>query len=76
MFPDSETESGSGRAIVLRALATMADSTISNIARTRAVITKLWQTRDLDLLKGASLHDDCNDWEWHVVPISNAMSLA
>lgn len=76
VFPDSETESGSGRAIVLRSLATMADSTISNIARTRAVITKLWQTRDLDLLKGASLHDHCNDWEWHVVPISNAMSLA
>jgi hypothetical protein len=76
VFPGCETESGSGRAIVLRALATMADSTISNIARTRAVITKLWQTRDLDLLKGAALHNNCNDWEWHVVPISNAMSLA
>ncbi|OQD81543.1 hypothetical protein PENANT_c026G08116 [Penicillium antarcticum] len=76
VFPDSETESGSGRAIVLRALATMADSTISNIARTRAVITKLWQTRDLDMLKGAALHNECNDWEWYVVPISNAMSLA
>ncbi|KAJ5342565.1 Copper amine oxidase N2-terminal [Penicillium brevicompactum] len=74
--PDSETDSGSGRAIVLRSLATMADSTISNIARTRAVITKLWQTRDSDLIKGATPQNDCNDWEWHVVPISNAMSLA
>ena len=76
LFPDSATESGSGRAIVLRSLATMADSTISNIARTRAVITKLWQTRDTDLIKGTALQNHCNDWEWHVVPISNAMSLA
>ncbi|CAG8277406.1 unnamed protein product [Penicillium salamii] len=74
--PDSETDSGSGRAIVLRSLATMADTTISNIARTRAVITKLWQTRDSDMIKGAAPQNHCNDWEWHVVPISNAMSLA
>lgn len=74
--PGSETDSGSGRAIVLRSLATMADSTISNIARTRAVITKLWQTRDSDMIKGAAPQNHCNDWEWHVVPISNAMSLA
>ncbi|KAJ5780103.1 hypothetical protein N7457_005263 [Penicillium paradoxum] len=76
LFPESQSESGSGRAIVLRSLAMMADSTISNIARTRAVITKLWQRRDLDLHKVALLQTDCNDWEWHVVPISNAMSLA
>ena len=76
LFPESEMESKSGRAIVLRSLATMADSTISNIARTRAVITKLWQTRDSDLIKGSVLQNQCNDWEWHVVPISNAMSLA
>jgi hypothetical protein len=76
VFPDSETDSDSGRAIVLRSLATMADSTISNIARTRAVITKLWQTRDSDLIKGSLPQSHCNDWEWHVVPISNAMSLA
>jgi hypothetical protein len=76
LFPDSETDAGSGRAIVLRSLATMADSTISNIARTRAVITKLWQTRDSDLIKGFTPQNHCNDWEWHVVPISNAMSLA
>ncbi|KAJ5554737.1 hypothetical protein N7535_007183 [Penicillium sp. DV-2018c] len=76
LFPESETESASGRALVLRALATMADSTVSNIARTRAVITKLWQTRDADLLKGSTSQKDCNDWELHVVPISNAMSLA
>lgn len=76
VFPDSETDSASGRAIVLRSLATMADSTISNIARTRAVITKLWQTRDSDLIKGSAPQNYCNDWEWHVVPISNAMSLA
>ncbi|CRL29196.1 Fungal transcriptional regulatory protein, N-terminal [Penicillium camemberti] len=76
LCPESEMESGSGRAIVLRSLATLADSTISNIARTRAVITKLWQTRDSDLIKGTTLQNEYNDWEWHVVPISNAMSLA
>lgn len=76
LFRESEMEPGSGRAIVLRSLATMADSTISNIARTRAVITKLWQTRDSDLIKGTAPQNQCNDWEWHVVPISNAMSLA
>ncbi|KAJ5973123.1 uncharacterized protein N7479_003041 [Penicillium vulpinum] len=76
LFPEPGIKSGSGRAIVLRSLATMADSTISNIARTRAVITKLWQTRDSDLIKGAAMQNQCNDWEWYVVPISNAMSLA
>ncbi|RAL13265.1 Zn(II)2Cys6 transcription factor [Aspergillus homomorphus CBS 101889] len=70
-----------GRPLVLRALAAMAESSVSNVARTRAVIVKVWQARDSDMLKGSpvDVSDDiqgCNDWEWYVAPISNAMSLA
>ncbi|PYH85126.1 C6 zinc finger domain protein [Aspergillus uvarum CBS 121591] len=70
-----------GRPLVLRALAAMAESSVSNVARTRAVIVKVWQARDSDMVKGSPVDasDDiqgCNDWEWYVAPISNAMSLA
>jgi hypothetical protein len=70
-----------GRPLVLRALAAMAESSVSNVARTRAVIVKVWQARDSDILKGASTDaldhtTSCNDWEWYVAPISTAMSLA
>ncbi|KAJ5081894.1 hypothetical protein NUU61_010158 [Penicillium alfredii] len=71
----SGPEIASGRPIVLRALAALGESTISNIARTRAVIVQVWQSRDLDLVKGLPSMD-CNDWEWYVAPISTAMSLA
>jgi hypothetical protein len=64
----------SGRSIVLKALAAMADSTISNIARTRAVIIQAWQARDQDLLKAPQM--EMNDWETYVAPISTSMSLA
>ncbi|KAE8356964.1 fungal-specific transcription factor domain-containing protein [Aspergillus coremiiformis] len=63
-----------GRPLVLRALAAMAESSVSNVARTRAVIVKVWQARDSDMLKGTT---SCtHDWEWYVAPISSAMSLA
>ncbi|OOF98877.1 hypothetical protein ASPCADRAFT_204589 [Aspergillus carbonarius ITEM 5010] len=70
-----------GRPLVLRALAAMAESSVSNVARTRAVIVKVWQARDSDMLKGSPVgaSDEmakCNDWEWYVAPISTAMSLA
>lgn len=68
-------EAMSGRATVLRALGVMSESTIANIARTRAVIVQVWQARDQDLVKGPAL-GQCNDWEWYVVPVSDAMSLA
>ncbi|KAJ5363494.1 uncharacterized protein N7496_009207 [Penicillium cataractarum] len=64
----------SGRSVVLQALASMADSTISNIARTRAVIIQAWQARDQDLLKPPQM--ELNDWEKYVAPISTSMSLA
>ncbi|KAJ5175805.1 uncharacterized protein N7482_001682 [Penicillium canariense] len=64
----------SGRSVVLRALAAMAESTISNITRTRAVIAQVWQARDQDLLKAPQMEG--NDWEYYVAPISTSMSLA
>ncbi|KAJ5113172.1 hypothetical protein N7456_001706 [Penicillium angulare] len=64
-----------GRSMILRALASMAGSTISNVARTRAVIVQVWQARDQDLLKTPQMNG-LNDWEWYVVPVSDAMSLA
>lgn len=75
LWSDTDGEATSGRATVLRALAAMSKSTIANIARTRAVIVQVWQARDQDLVKGPAL-GECNDWEWYVVPVSDAMSLA
>lgn len=78
--PDSTQATVHGRPLVLRALAVMAESTVSNVARTRAVIVKVWQARDSDLLKGTAETSadaaSCNDWERYVAPISTAMSLA
>ncbi|KAJ9316082.1 transcriptional regulator family: Fungal Specific TF [Paecilomyces variotii] len=71
----------SGRALVLRALEAMAGSAVTNVTRTRAVISKVWQMRDMNTA-GTGLHDlgedtlDLNDWERYVAPVSNAMSLA
>ena len=70
-----------GRPLVLRALSVMAESTVSNVSRTRAVIVKVWQARDVDMLKATASTDTgcppgCNDWEWYIAPISTAMSLA
>ncbi|KAL1878490.1 hypothetical protein Plec18167_004564 [Paecilomyces lecythidis] len=67
----------SGRALVLRALETMARSAVTNVTRTRAVISKVWQMRDMNTtsdLEGDQ--PDLNDWERYVAPVSNAMSLA
>lgn len=74
IWMDDDGAPVSGRSTVLRALAAMTESTIANIARTRAVVVQLWQTRDQDLLKAPQIEG--NDWEWYVVPISDAMSLA
>ncbi|ODM17282.1 hypothetical protein SI65_06957 [Aspergillus cristatus] len=70
-----------GRPLVLRALAAMAESSVSNVARTKAVIAKVWQARDDDMIKSSPTDTSrdpwkCNDWEWYVAPISTAMSLA
>ncbi|PLN81751.1 C6 zinc finger domain protein [Aspergillus taichungensis] len=82
LWPEySQHAAAYGRPLVLRALATMAESTVSNVTRTRAVIAKVWQARDGDMAKGplldaSGMSANCNDWEWYVAPISTAMSLA
>lgn len=75
LWSDPHYGPASGRATVLRALAAMSESTIANIARTRAVIAQVWQARDQDLTKGP-VQGEFNDWEKYVVPVSDAMSLA
>lgn len=77
LWSDSDSEAAiCGRPLVLRALAAMTESTVSNVARTRAVIVKVWQARDLDMLKGSMMDPSCSDWERYVAPVSTAMSLA
>lgn len=69
-----------GRPLILRALAAMAQSSVSNVARTKAVIAKVWQARDHSMIECTSTDvsalSDWNDWEQYVAPISTAMSLA
>ncbi|KAF7596849.1 hypothetical protein BBP40_012449 [Aspergillus hancockii] len=78
MWPDSTTgDLLCGRALILKALATMANSTVTSVARARCIIEKVWQSRDSDLVAGSSRRQSSkyNDWEWHVVPLSDALSL-
>lgn len=80
----SDVDGGSAvyaRPVVLRALDVMAKSSVSNVARTKAVIAKVWQARDNIMLHCTSTdmshdHSSRNDWERYVAPISTAMSLA
>ncbi|KAE8363920.1 fungal-specific transcription factor domain-containing protein [Aspergillus caelatus] len=65
-----------GRALVLRALATMAQSTVTSVARVRSIIETVWQSRDYDLATGSSRRQSSqhNDWEWIIsdwIGISN-----
>lgn len=81
LWPDKTTGTSTyGRALVLRTLEVMAKSSVSSVSRTRAVINKVWQARDFDLLKPSDKGSSCalgyNDWEWYVVPVSDALSLA
>lgn len=69
-----------GRNLVLETLDLMTRSSVSSVSRTRSVIEKVWQARDFDLLKQSGKGSSCalgyNDWEWYVVPVSDALSLA
>ncbi|KAH8432957.1 Zn(II)2Cys6 transcription factor [Aspergillus melleus] len=69
-----------GRTLVLQTLDVMTKSSVSSVSRTRRVIEKVWQARDFDLLKASDKGSSCalgyNDWEWYVVPVSDALSLA
>ncbi|KAL4882549.1 hypothetical protein BJY04DRAFT_206823 [Aspergillus karnatakaensis] len=50
LWKDDDGQEMCGRPLVLRALAAMSESNILSVARTRAVIVKVWQVRD-DILK-------------------------
>ncbi|KAE8315938.1 fungal-specific transcription factor domain-containing protein [Aspergillus transmontanensis] len=62
-----------GRALVLRALATMAQSTVTSVARVRSIIETVWQSRDCDLAAGSSRRQSSqhNDWECNLHGVSN-----
>lgn len=76
LWKDADGNTVCGRPLVLRALAAMSESNILSVARTRAVIVKVWQVRDNVLKPPLGDMPDCNDWERYVVPFSEAMSLA
>ncbi|KAF2146158.1 uncharacterized protein K452DRAFT_324188 [Aplosporella prunicola CBS 121167] len=71
-----------GRRLVLQALDHMAQASIANVSRTRAVVSKVWETREAQEATSSppSLDVDglqnCNDWERFVAPLSGNMSLA
>lgn len=68
-----------GRPIILRALHAMETSTVSNVARTKGIISQVWQTRDAQESFSSASSDDGqytrNDWERYVAPVSENISL-
>jgi len=63
------------RPFVLYALYQLADS-MANVTRTRAVIEKVWQARDLQRISENGRDLEKNDWEYFVAPLCGNMSLA
>ena len=72
-----------GRALVLRVLEHMSTTSIANVTRTRDVICKIWNARDLAMVGDETpistspskpLLDD--DWDRFVAPVSSNISLA
>ncbi|KZF20414.1 hypothetical protein L228DRAFT_270486 [Xylona heveae TC161] len=85
LWTDSTTgRSVYGRPLVLRAIDVMASSTMANIHKTRSVVSKVWQARDLDQIEPSSTSSGSrspgrqrrNDWETFVAPFCDSMSLA
>jgi hypothetical protein len=81
LFHDKETgEVVSGRRLVLETLEEIGRCSLSNISRTKAVIQKVWRTRDMSLDEDASPHRrgpcETNDWSFFVGPYSSNISLA
>ncbi|KAH8903399.1 hypothetical protein BR93DRAFT_931406 [Coniochaeta sp. PMI_546] len=81
LFQDRETgEVVSGRRLVLETLEEIGRCSLANISRTRAVIQKVWRTRDMSLDEDAALHKrrggETNDWSFFVGPYSSNISLA
>ncbi|KAI1629993.1 C6 zinc finger domain protein [Exophiala viscosa] len=63
------------RPFVLYALNQLANSMV-NITRTRSVIEKVWQARDLTRSVNSEPDLDKNDWEQLIAPLCGNMSLA
>lgn len=81
LFHDKETgEVVSGRRLVLETLEEVGRCSLSNISRTRAIVQKVWRTRDMSLDEDASPHKRhgsvTNDWDFFVGPYSSNISLA
>ena len=68
----------SGRRLVLEMLKSMAQSSLSNISRTKGVIEKVWRMRDMSLDGDEPCHfpEGANDWGIFVGPYSSNISLA
>lgn len=70
----------SGRRLVLEMLEAMEKSSLSNIARTRSVIQKVWRMRDMSLAEDhqspLSGKEYVNDWGIFVGPYSSNISLS
>jgi hypothetical protein len=81
LFRDEQTgEAIHGRRLVLETLEEIGRCSLSNISRTKAVIQKVWRTRDMALDEDGSAcwrHSfETNDWSFFVGPYSSNISLA
>lgn len=81
LFFDNHTaEPVYGRRLVLETLEEIGRCSLSNISRTKAVIQKVWRTRDMSLDEDSSPHKgrgrETNDWSCFVGPYSSNISLA
>ncbi|EFX02427.1 c6 zinc finger domain containing protein [Grosmannia clavigera kw1407] len=75
--PGTDRYTLSGRRLVLETLVAMAHSSLANLARTQAVIEKVWRMRDLALDGDeAGPVGQANDWAIFVGPYSANISLA
>ncbi|KAF4535125.1 C6 zinc finger domain containing protein [Lasiodiplodia theobromae] len=72
-----------GRPLVLRAFNQLAKGSISNVVRTREVVSKVWEMREKEMVVGSPApreevegdEAERNDWERCVAPLSINMSL-
>lgn len=65
-----------GRRYLLNALNSLMDTAVTNAARTREVVVKVWNARDLAIADSNWIQDHRNDWERYVSPYSGNLSLA
>ncbi|KAK8213465.1 hypothetical protein M8818_002767 [Zalaria obscura] len=75
---DSSGAPTHARPFVLYALSRM-EGSVANVSRARSVIQKVWQSREMDAVSEtthAKADGGQNDWEKHVAPLSNGLSLA